>query len=213
MSAPTTRVRLLAEGIGTAGLLAVVVGSGLMAERLAGGHVALALLANTAATVLGLWVLIELLGPLSGAHFNPAVTLALRALRRFDGPVAGYVGAQLLGAVAGVLLVHAMFELPLLQLSAKPREGAAQCLSEGLATLALLAVVLRAPPTKAPALVAATVGAGYWFTASTFFANPAAVFGRMLSDSFAGIAPASAPGFVAAQLAAVALVWALRPRA
>jgi len=203
------RTRLLAECIGTAGLLAGVVGSGVMAERLAGGNAALALLANTGATVLGLWVLIELLGPLSGAHFNPAVTLALKARRRFDGPVAGYIAAQLLGAALGVVAVHAMFELPLLQLSAKPREGASQWLSEGLATLCLLAVVLRAPPAKAPALVAATVGAGYWFTASTFFANPAAAFGRMLSDSFAGIAPASVPGFVAAELAAVALIWAL----
>ncbi len=212
MSGASTRTWLLAECLGTAGLLAVVVGSGVMAERLAGGNVAVALLANAGATVLGLWVLIELLGPLSGAHFNPAVTLTLKALRRFDGPVVGYIVAQLLGAALGVLAVHAMFELPLLQLAAKPRDGAAQWLSEGLATLCLLAVVLRAPPAKAPALVAATVGAGYWATASTFFANPAAVFGRMLSDSFAGIAPASAPGFVAAQLAAVLLVWALWPR-
>ena len=121
---------------------------------------------------------------------------------------AGSIGAQLLGAALGVRAVHAMFELPLLQLAAKPREGAAQWLSEGLATLCLLAVVLRAPPAKASALVAATVEAGYWFTASTFFANPAAAFARMLSDSFASIAPTSVPGFVAAELAAVALIWA-----
>ncbi|MBH9551915.1 aquaporin [Inhella gelatinilytica] len=201
----SVRQRVLAEGLGTAALLAVVVGSGVMAERLAGGHVAVALLANTGATVLGLWVLIELLGPISGAHFNPAVTLTLAGLRRFEGPVAGYVLAQLIGAALGVVLVHAMFELPLAQLGSKARWGVGAGISECIATLCLLAVVLRAPAGKAPALVAATVGAGYWFTASTFFANPAAVFGRMLSDSFAGIAPASAPGFVLAQLAAAGL--------
>ncbi|MBB5205063.1 glycerol uptake facilitator-like aquaporin [Inhella inkyongensis] len=209
MSEARTAQRLLAEGLGTAALLAVVVGSGVMAQQLAGGNVAVALLANTSATVLGLWVLIELLGPISGAHFNPAVTLTLAALRRFDGPVWGYVAAQLAGAALGVWLVHAMFELPIWQLSAKARWGLGAGISEFVATACLLAVVLRAPATKAPGLVAATVGAGYWFTASTFFANPAAVFGRMFSDSFAGIAPASAPGFVAAQLLGVATVVAV----
>lgn len=197
--------KLLAEALGTALLLAVVIGSGVMAERLAGGNVALALLANTLATVFGLYVLIELLGPVSGAHFNPAVSLVLSwrgALPR--SALLPYVVAQLLGAVLGAWLAHAMFELPVLQVSAKLRAGPAQWLAEGVATAGLLLVVLRAPSGRAASLVAAYIGAAYWFTASTSFANPAAVLGRMLSDSFAGIAPGSAPGFVAAQIAGAA---------
>ena len=202
--------RVLAEALGSAALLAVVIGSGIMAERLAGGNVAIALLANTFATVAGLYVLIEVLGPVSGAHFNPAVSLALAARRELPWRlVAPYVLAQLTGAALGAWLAHAMFDLPLLQWSAKVRGGPAQWLSEMVATAGLLLVVLRAPPHRAAAMVAAWIGAAYWFTASTSFANPAAVFGRMLSDSFAGIAPASAPGFVLAELAGAAAGLAL----
>jgi len=198
--------KLLAETLGTALLLAVVIGSGIMAERLAGGNVAIALLANTLATVGGLYVLIELLGPLSGAHFNPAVSLvmALRgALPR--GQLLPYVAAQLLGAMLGAWLAHAMFEMPVLQFSAKLRGGQGQWIAEGVATFGLLLVILRAPAERVAAMVACYIGAAYWFTASTSFANPAAVFGRLFSDSFAGIAPASAPGFVLAELAGAGL--------
>lgn len=204
MSAPvlTLAQRGFAELLGTTTLLAVVIGSGVMAERLAGGNDAVALLANTLATVFGLWVLIELLGPISGAHFNPVVSLVMRwrgALGSAETVL--YLGAQLTGAALGAWLVHAMFEMQILQWSSRQRDGSAQWLAEAVATAGLLLVVLRAPAGRAPALVAAWIGAAYWFTASTSFANPAAVFGRMWSDSFAGIAPASAPGFVAAELA------------
>ncbi len=190
----------LAELIGSAGLLAVVIGSGVMAERLAGGQAALALLANTLATVFGLYVLIEVFGPVSGAHFNPAVS----AVMAWQGSLPRarllpYVVAQLLGALLGAWLVHAMFELPLLQLSGHVRGGLGQWIAEAVATAGLLLVILRAPAGRAASLVAAYIGAAYWFTASTSFANPAAAWGRMFSDSFAGIAPASVPGFVAAQ--------------
>ena len=192
----------LAECLGTCALLCAVIGSGIMAERLAGGNVAVALLANTFATVFALWVLIELLGPLSGAHFNPAVSLVMVWRKELPRQrLAGYVLAQLLGAALGAWLAHAMFELPLLQWSAKVRTGPAQWLAEAVATGGLLLVILRAPVGKTPALVACYIGAAYWFTASTSFANPAAVFGRMMSDSFAGIAPQDALGFVLAQLA------------
>jgi glycerol uptake facilitator-like aquaporin len=198
--------RLLAEGLGTLALLAVVIGSGVMAERLAGGNIALALLANTLATVAGLWVLIELLGPVSGAHFNPAVSAVMAW--RGELPWAlllPYMAVQLAGAACGAWLVHAMFEMPVLQWSAKLREGPAQWLAEGVATAGLLLTILRAPPSRVAGLVAAWIGAAYWFTASTSFANPAAAFGRMFSDSFAGIAPASVPGFVLAQFAGAAV--------
>ncbi len=192
---------LAAEFLGTAGLLAVVIGSGVMAERLAGGNVALALLANTGATVAGLWVLIELFGPLSGAHFNPAVSLVMAGRGQLPWARLGpYVAAQLAGAVAGAWLVHAMFEMRIVQFSTHLRSGPGQWLAEAVATFGLLLVILRAPPARTPAMVAAYIGAAYWFTASTSFANPAAAFGRMFSDSFAGIAPASVPGFVAAEL-------------
>ena len=196
------RHRLFAEFAGTAGLLAVVVGSGIMASRLAGGNAALALLANALATVGGLYVLIETLGPVSGAHFNPVVSLVVAARGALAWPqLAAYVAAQLAGAAAGSLLAHAMFGLPLLQWSRHPRDGGALWLAEAVATAGLLLIVLRAPPQRVAAMVAAYIGAAYWFTASTSFANPAAVFGRMLSDSYAGIAPASAAGFVLAELA------------
>jgi glycerol uptake facilitator-like aquaporin len=216
-SAASLPRRLLAEGLGTAGLLTIVIGSGIMAERLADGNMAVALLANTLATVFGLYVLIELLGPASGAHFNPAVSL-LQALRGRLAWLAlpGYVLAQLAGAVLGAWLAHAMFELPVLQFSAKLREGPAQWLAELVATAGLLLVVLRAPAERAAGLVAAYIGAAYWFTASTSFANPAAVLGRMFSDSFAGIAPDSAAGFVIAQISGVLLACVLHrllPRA
>ena len=203
---PDLRTRLLAEGLGTALLLAVVIGSGIMAERLAAGNLAVALTANTLATVFGLYVLIEVFGPMSGAHFNPAVSLVM-ALRR-DLPthlVLPYVLVQLTGAAAGAWLTHAMFDLPLLQLSEHVREGPAQWLAEVVATAGLLLVILRAPPGRASTVVAAYIGAAYWFTASTSFANPAAAFGRMLSNSFAGIAPADVPAFVVAELVGAVL--------
>lgn len=198
--------KLAAEGLGTALLLAIVIGSGVMAEQLSGGNVALALLANTAATVGGLYVLIEVFGPVSGAHFNPAVSAVMAW--RGELPRAAlppYVLAQLAGAVLGAWLAHAMFELPLLQFSTKLRSGTGQWVAEAVATFGLLLVILRAPAGRASSMVAAYIGAAYWFTASTSFANPAAAFGRMFSDSFAGIAPACVPGFVAAQLAGAAL--------
>ncbi len=200
------RARLLAEGLGAALLLAIVIGSGVMAERLSGGNVGVALLANTLATVFGLYVLIEVFGPISGAHFNPAVSLvmALRGELSWALLVA-YVVVQLAGAAAGAALANAMFDLPVLHLSTHLRGGAGQWLGEITATAGLLLVILRAPAGKASALVAAYIGAAYWFTSSTSFANPAAAFGRMFSDSFAGIAPASAPGFVLAQLCGACL--------
>ena len=203
---PAAATRLLAEGLGTALLLAVVIGSGVMGQRLAGGNVALALLANTLATVGGLYVLIEVLGPVSGAHFNPAVSLALAARGRLAWPrVPGYVAAQLAGALLGAWLAHAMFDMTLLQFSTKVRTGTGQWIAEGVATFGLLLVILRAPAPRVAAMVASWIGAAYWFTASTSFANPAAAFGRMFSDSFAGIAPASVPGFVLAELGGACL--------
>jgi glycerol uptake facilitator-like aquaporin len=192
--------RLLAEGLGTALLLAVVIGSGIMAERLSGGNGAIALLANTLATVGGLYVLIEIFGPISGAHFNPAVSAVMAA--RGELPAATlvpYITAQLIGAMLGAWLAHAMFDLAILQFATKPRSGTGQWIAEVVATAGLLLVILRAPAGRASAMVAAYIGAAYWFTASTSFANPAAAFGRMFSDSFAGIAPGSVLGFVVAQ--------------
>jgi glycerol uptake facilitator-like aquaporin len=192
--------RLFAEFLGTALLLAIVIGSGIMAEQLAIGNAALALLANTLATVAGLYVLIEVLGPISGAHMNPAVS-AVMVLRgvlpaRLLTP---YVVMQLLGAACGAWLANAMFDLPILHWSSKVRSGHGQWLAEVVATAGLILVILRAPTARVAAMVAAYIGAAYWFTASTAFANPAAAFGRMFSDSFAGIAPVSVVGFVLAQ--------------
>lgn len=198
--------RLLGEALGTALLLAVVIGSGIMAERLSGGNIAIALLANTLATVWGLYYLIEVFGPVSGAHLNPAVSLAMAARGSLEARLLlPYVAAQLLGAACGAWLAQLMFELPLLQWSMKVRSGPGLWLAELVATAGLLLVILRAPAARVSSLVAAWIGAAYWFTASTSFANPAAAFGRMLSDSFAGIAPASVPGFVLAELAGAAL--------
>jgi glycerol uptake facilitator-like aquaporin len=198
--------RITAEFVGTALLLAAVIGSGIMAERLAGGNLALALLANTVATVGALYVLIEVFGPVSGAHFNPAMSAVL-AWRGALPPnlLTAYVAAQLGGAMFGAWLAQAMFELPLVQFATKPRGGPGQWLAEVVATAGLVLVALRAPPPRAAAMVAVYVGAAYWFTSSTSFANPAAALGRMLSDSFAGIAPASVPAFVAAQCVGAAL--------
>jgi glycerol uptake facilitator-like aquaporin len=211
--------RLLAEGLGSALLLAVVIGSGIMGDRLAGGNVAIVLLGNTLATGAGLVVLITIFGPVSGAHFNPAVTLAF-ALRREIAPglALAYVAAQVAGGVLGVYAAHAMFAEPILQVSAKLREGPAQALSEFVATFGLLATILgavRFRPDFTPVAVGLYITSAYWFTASTSFANPAVTIARMLSNTFAGIAPSSAPAFIAAQLAgAVAAVvvfgWLLR---
>jgi glycerol uptake facilitator-like aquaporin len=199
---PSFRARLVAESLGTALLLTVVIGSGIMAERLSGGNAGVALLANTLATVGGLYVLIEVFGPVSGAHFNPAVSLVMAARGALPkAALPGYIGAQLLGAMLGAWLAHAMFGMALVQFSTHARSGTGQWIAEAVATAGLLLVILRAPPGRAAAMVAAYIGAAYWFTASTSFANPAAAFGRMFSESFAGIAPASVPGFVMAQLA------------
>lgn len=200
----------LAEGIGTALLLAVVIGSGIMAERLSGGNVAIALLANTLATVGGLYILIEVFGPISGAHFNPAVSLVMASRGQLAWTLlVPYVAMQLLGAMLGAWLAHAMFDMHILQFSTKVRSGTGQWIAEGVATFGLLLVILRAPAARVAAMVAAYIGAAYWFTASTSFANPAAVFGRMFSDSFAGIAPSSAAGFVAAEFAGAGLAVAV----
>ena len=187
-------------------MLSIVVGSGVMAERLAAGNTAVALLANTLATVCGLFVLIEVFGPVSGAHFNPAVS----AVMAFRGELPWsqllpYWLAQLLGAACGSWLTHAIFDMEILQWSTKIRSGHGQWLAEAVATAGLLLVILRAPVHKVAALVAAYIGAAYWFTASTSFANPAAAFGRMFSDSFAGIAPQSVPAFIAAQCIGAAI--------
>jgi glycerol uptake facilitator-like aquaporin len=204
------RKALLAEAIGTMLLLAIVIGSGIMAERLSAGNTAVALLANTAATVGGLYILIEVFGPVSGAHFNPVVSMvmALRGELPANRAVA-YVMVQLWAAMAGAVLAHAMFDLPLQQVSSKLRTGQGQWIAEAVATAGLLLVILRAPAGKASAMVAAYIGAAYWFTASTSFANPAAVMGRMVSDTFAGIAPASAPAFIAAQVIGGLIGWGI----
>jgi glycerol uptake facilitator-like aquaporin len=200
----------LAEGLGTMLLIAAVIGSGIMGERLAGGNVAITLLANTAATVGALFVLIEVFAPLSGAHFNPAVSLVMRLRGELPARLLlPYIAAQLLGAVLGAWLANTMFELAPLQWSGKARGGTGQWIGEIVATAGLLLLILRARPSLVAALVAAWIGAGYWFTSSTSFANPAAAFGRMFSDSFAGIAPADVPGFVAAELAGAALAVGL----
>ena len=206
----TRTQRCGAEFAGTALLLAIVIGSGIMGERLAAGNAGVALLANTLATVAGLFVLIEVFGPLSGAHLNPLVSAVMAwrgELARRELPF--YVLAQLAGAAFGAWLAQAMFELPFPQWSTNLRGGAGQWLAEAVATAGLIFVILRAPPARASALVAAWIGAAYWFTASTSFANPAAAFGRLWSDSFAGIAPASVPGFVLAQCAGAVVGLAL----
>jgi len=195
---------LLAEALGSLLLSGGVIGSGILAERLAGGNVGVALLANTAATAAILFVLITGLAPISGAHFNPAVTVVMllrRALKMSHGVL--YMLAQIGGCVAGALLAHAMFELPLLQQGTHERSGFAQGLSEGVAAFTLVLTILlvgRARPSAVPAAVALAIAAGYWWTASTSFANPAITIARAMSDTFAGIRVADAPLFIGAQV-------------
>ncbi len=205
--APELPRRLAAEGLGTAFLLAAVVGSGIMAARLSGGNVAVALLANALATGAALVVLITIFGPLSGAHFNPAVTLWAVLQGRFGLRDAFlYAVVQVVAAIIGVWLAHLMFGMPVLEVSSRLRDGPSHWLAEFVATFGLLMTIvggLRAAPAILPVLVGLYITAAYWFTASTAFANPAATIARMLTDSFAGIAPLSAPPFLLAQLAAV----------
>lgn len=214
--------RLAAEALGTAFLLAMVVGSGIMGERLAGGNVAVALLANTLATGTGLAVLILVFGPISGAHFNPAVSLAEAWQQRLPWrEVPAYALAQIAGAFLGVAAAHAMFELPAFAASTHARAGAAQAFSEFVATLGLVATIqgcARQRPTAIPLAVGAYIASAYWFTASTSFANPAVTLARAATDTFAGIRPQDAPAFIAAQFLGMAAAtalngWLLRPAA
>jgi len=194
-----------AEALGSLMLVATVIGSGIMAERLAGGNVAIALLGNTLATGAMIFVLITMLGPVSGAHFNPAVTLVMRLRGRIGpGTAAVYVVSQLAGGILGVWLAHLMFDMPILQLSHHVRAGPGQWMGEAVATFGLILTILgtaRMRPESIPAAVAFYITAAYWFTSSTSFANPAITLARSLSDSFAGIAPSSVPAFIVAQIA------------
>lgn len=197
--------KLGAEALGTAFLLAAVVGSGIMAERLAGGNAAVALLGNTLPTAAMLVVLITMLGPVSGAHFNPAVTLAFYLRREIGGGESAlYVAAQTVGGIAGVLIAHLMFAEAVFQLSAKPRDGPSQWFAETIATFGLVTTILltrRAKAAAVPMAVGLYIGAAYWFTASTSFANPAVTIARGFSDTFSGIRPADVPAFIVAQMA------------
>jgi glycerol uptake facilitator-like aquaporin len=216
---PSLAQRIFAEWLGTAFLLAAVVGSGIMAQRLAGGNGALALLCNTLPTGAILAVLILVFGPLSGAYFNPAVSIACALRGELPWPTAGlYVVAQLIGAIAGVWAAHLMFELPVWQLSFTARAGPGQWLAEAVATFGLIVTILGCgarTPAAVPYAVGLYITSAYWFTASTSFANPAVTLARSLSDTFAGIAPAGVPAFVLAQLlgtiAAVGLAHWLWP--
>lgn len=207
------RRRVTAEAVGTAMLLAAVVGSGIMGERLAGGNMAVALLANTVATGAALVTLILTFGPISGAHFNPAVTLADASQGGLAWrEVPAYLIAQLLGALLGVAAANTMFELPVVFASQRVRQGGAQLLSEFIATFGLLAVIWgcsRQRSSAVPFAVGAYITAAYWFTASTSFANPAVTLARAASDTFAGIRPADVPGFILAQLAGAAVATIL----
>ncbi|MFZ4109836.1 MAG: aquaporin [Polymorphobacter sp.] len=204
--------RLFAEGLGSAMLFATVIGSGIMAEQLAGGNVALALLGNTLATAAMLLVLITILGPVSGAHFNPAVTLVFalrRALAWRDAAL--YMLVQLLGGLGGAIIAHAMFDLPAFEIGSKMRTGSGQWLGEAVATFALVLTILgtlRHRPLWVPLSVAGVITAGYWFTSSTSFANPAITLARSLTDSFSGIRPVDVPGFIAAQIGGALLAAA-----
>ena len=209
MIAPSKSRQLVAEFGGTMTLLATVIGSGIMAERLADENMAIALLGNTIPTGAILFVLITILGPVSGAHFNPAVTLAFAVRREIGHRLAIlFVMAQVMGGLCGAMLAHVMFEMPVLQLSQNIRTGPAQWTSEFVATFGLLTVIfggLRWRPDAIPTLVGLYITAAYWFTSSTSFANPAVTIARSFTDSFSGILPSHAPGFILAQLA-VALV-------
>jgi glycerol uptake facilitator-like aquaporin len=203
MLPPNRTRRLAAEALGSFFLFATVVGSGIMAERLAGGNVAVALLGNTLATGAMLFVLITMLGPISGAHLNPAVSL-VSAIRHELPPheAIGYALVQLVGGIAGVLVAHLMFDLPILQASTHARTGVGQWVGEAVATFGLVLTILgtvRQRERRVPASVALYISAAYWFTSSTSFANPAITIARSMTDSFAGIAPADVPGFIAAQ--------------
>ncbi|MEL7490232.1 MAG: MIP/aquaporin family protein [Pseudomonadota bacterium] len=204
----STSQKLGAEALGTAFLLAIVVGSGIMGETLAGGNTAIALLANTIATGAGLVILILIFGPVSGAHFNPAVTLAFALRREITPGMAGlYAATQIAAGFVGVLVAHAMFDLEILQMSLKARTGAGQALGEAVATFGLVLTILGAVRFR-PESVAYAVGlfitAGYWFTSSTSFANPAVTIARTFTDTFAGIRPSDAPMFLLAQFSAAA---------
>jgi glycerol uptake facilitator-like aquaporin len=218
---PSLAKRAFSEGLGTAFLLAAVVGSGIMAAKLAGGNGALALLCNTLPTGAILVVLILTFGPLSGAHFNPAVSIAFALRGKLAWPIAGlYIAAQVAGAIAGVWAAHLMFELPLWQLSLTARTGPGQWLAEAVATFGLVLTIfgcVARTPAAVPYAVGLYITAAYWFTASTSFANPAVTIARSLSDTFAGIAPPGVVAFIAAQfvgmLAAVAVGRWLWPSA
>ncbi|MGH7357394.1 MAG: aquaporin [Candidatus Rokuibacteriota bacterium] len=220
--APAARLslarRAVVEAVGTGLLVTAVVGSGIMGERLAGGNVGLALLANTAATGAALLALIAALGPLSGAHFNPVVTVADRLGGGLSwGEVSAYIGAQVSGGVFGTVAAHLMFEAPVFSLSRHARAGPAQLFSEIVATFGLVLIIgtcARHRPNAVPWAVASYISAAYWFTASTSFANPAVTLARAVSDSFAGIRPVDVPGFIVAQavggaLAVAVLRWLL----
>ena len=210
---PSLGRRLFSEWLGTAFLLAAVVGSGIMAQKLAGSNVALALLGNTIPTGAILVVLILVFGPLSGAHFNPAVTLAFAWRGELAwGIAAAYIAAQIIGGIAGVWAAHLMFELPLWQLSMTQRTGAGQWLAEGVASFGLLLTILGCAartPAAIPYAVGLYITSAYWFTASTSFANPAVTIARSLSDTFAGIAPSGVIAFIAAQLSGMVLAVAV----
>jgi glycerol uptake facilitator-like aquaporin len=205
--------RIAAEVLGTALLLATVVGSGIMGAKLAGGNVALALIGNTLPTGAILVVLILIFGPVSGAHFNPAVTLAFVSRGELTGRIAlAYLAAQVAGAIAGAWTAHLMFELPVLQLSSTVRTGPGQWFAEAIATFGLLLTIfgcLAGTRAAIPYAVGLYITAAYWFTASTSFANPAVTIARALTDTFSGIAPSGAPAFIAAQLAGAALATLL----
>ena len=207
--APSLGRRLVAEALGSFFLFATVIGSGIMAEALADGNDAVALIGNTAATGAMLFVLITMLGPISGAQMNPAVTLVAASRREIGwGDAGAYIVAQLVGGIAGMLAAHAMFDLPLVQLSDKARTGGGQWLSEGIATFGLVLTIwgtAKFRPMAVPASVALYITAAYWFTASTSFANPAITVARSLTDTFSGIAPGDAPGFIVAQLVGAGL--------
>ena len=216
---PPALRKLAAEALGTLFLLATVVGSGIMAENLASGNDAVALIGNTLATGCILAVLITMLGPISGAHFNPAVTLAFLLRREIaPGMASAYVLVQVVAALAGVALAHLMFDMDIVQVSQKARTGSGQWLAEGVATFGLVATILatlKARPSAVAAMVGLYISAGYWFTASTSFANPAVTIARAFTDTFSGIAPAHMPAFIVAQLVGAVLAtglfgWLLR---
>jgi glycerol uptake facilitator-like aquaporin len=205
--------RAAAEGLGTAFLLATVIGSGIMAARLSGGNMALTLLGNTLPTGAILVVLILIFGPVSGAHFNPAVTLAFALRRELPAMDAAlYIAAQVAGGIAGVWIAHLMFELPVLQFSVTVRSGAGQWLAEAVATSGLLLTIfgcLARTPSAVPHAVGLYITAAYWFTASTSFANPAVTVARALSNTFAGIAPENIPAFISAQIAGMVVAMVI----